>query len=364
MSRARLGPESFEAQWVARQCHTPARHGWATRASCGDAKTEHTQQRAIRGGPPWVMSMETTPRFEVVKSCPIAALTTDLERARCAQPARVERMKQSLMTHGQLTPLIVTQQTQQFQLVDGFKRLAAAKALGWPTLQVVVRDFDETAKWIAMVLLNRGAQSMVILEEAMVLRELTKVGLSQTSIADLLSRHKTWVSRRIGLIERLHPELIESMKLGRLQPGAARRLLSLPPGNQLEFAAVIQRNGLRSRETENLVSLWQSTKDPSRKAAILFSTREALRSRTKKSLQIDSRLTPTGQKLQRALRRLSPEVSRIAGLIKAIERPEEIRLLSQDLQASRQVIKTFENSLGSLTKKSSDDDDEGNKETN
>ena len=63
---------------------------------------------------------------------------------------------------------------------------------------------------------------MTVLEEAMVLRELTKLGLSQSDIAGLLSRHKTWVSRRISLVEKLHPELIESMKLGLLQPGSGR----------------------------------------------------------------------------------------------------------------------------------------------
>src|SRR5262249_19167318 len=44
----------------------------------------------------------------------------------------------------------------------------------------------------------------------------------------LCTRHKTWVNRRIGLVERLHPELLESMKLGMLHPGCERsRLMSV-----------------------------------------------------------------------------------------------------------------------------------------
>src|SRR5262249_58074731 len=109
---------------------------------------------------------------------------------------------------------------------------------------------------------NRGPSSMTTLEEALVLCELVKTGLTQIEIAALCSRHKTWVSRLVGLVERLHPELVEAMRLGLLHPGSARRLLSLPPGNQLEMAAVVQSARLGPRDTELLVSLWRRTKDP------------------------------------------------------------------------------------------------------
>ena len=52
------------------------------------------------------------------------------------------------------------------------------------------------------------------------------------------------------------------MKLGMLHPGSARRLFSLPPGNQLEVAAAVQSAKLGPWETELLVSLSRRTKDP------------------------------------------------------------------------------------------------------
>src|SRR5277367_140212 len=198
---------------------------------------------------------------EGMVSQPVAAIATTLGRARCQQPARIERMKQSLSTHGQLTPIIVVTRGETLEVLDGFKRHAAARMLGWPTLRATVATFDETGQWAAMLLLNRGPSSMTTLEEALVLRELVKTGLTQVEIAALCSRHKTWVSRRVGLVERLHPELVEAMKLGLLHPGSARRLLSLPPGNQLEMAAAVESAGLGPRDTELLVSLWYRTKD-------------------------------------------------------------------------------------------------------
>jgi ParB-like chromosome segregation protein Spo0J len=114
------------------------------------------------------------------------------------------------------------------ELVDGFKRLAAAEALGWAAVSIVVRPLDEMGQWAAMLPLNRGPVSMTTLEEALVLREMVKTGLMQTEVASLCARHKTWVSRRVGLVDRLHPELIEALKLGLLHPGSVRLPLSLP----------------------------------------------------------------------------------------------------------------------------------------
>jgi ParB/RepB/Spo0J family partition protein len=246
-----------------------------------------------------------TSEKEAARSCRLPMLGTTLSRARCRQPARIERMKQSLAKHGQLTPLLATARPEGLELVDGFKRLAAAERLGWPTVETVVRPLDETGQWATMLLLNRGPSSMTMLEEALVLREIIKTGLSQTDVAQLCTRHKAWVSRRIGLVERLHPELVEAMKLGLLHPGSARRLLSLPPGNQLELSAVIQSAKLGPRDTELLVGLWRRTKEPHARRALLSDPRAGLRKHhpeTRRS-PLDPRLSPEGQRLSRCLHR-------------------------------------------------------------
>jgi ParB-like chromosome segregation protein Spo0J len=125
-------------------------------------------------------------------------------------------------------------------------------------------EVDERGQWVAMLSLNRATHAMSVLEEAMVLREMVAMGMTQTEIGQMLNRHKSWVSRRIGLIERLHPELVEQIREGILPPGAGRRLLVLPAGNQLELAAVAMQHGLGSQETELLVRLWKNADPPVR----------------------------------------------------------------------------------------------------
>jgi ParB-like chromosome segregation protein Spo0J len=269
---------------------------------------------------------------------PLSTIGTALSRARCRQPARIDRMKQSLSAHGQLTPLVAVTKPEGTELIDGFKRHAAAKMLGWEAL-----------------LLNRGQQSMTTMEEALVLRELLMTGLTQIEIAALVERHKTWVSRRIGLVDRLHPELVEAMKLGLLHPGVARRLLSLPPGNQLEMAAAAQSARLGPRDTELLVSLWRRTKDASAKRALLSEPRSSLAKHhpeTQKQPK-DLQLTPEGQRLAESLHRLQRAVAQTSMLLRKAPSVQDLRFLAKELRNTVQSASRITSELGSLVSASS-----------
>lgn len=286
---------------------------------------------------------------EAPRPCRLTALGTTLSRARCRQPARIERMKQSLTKHGQLTPLLATSMSHRLELVDGFKRLAAAEMLGWETVETVVRPLDEAGQWATMLLLNRGPSSMTTLEEALVLREIVRTGLSQADIAELCARHKTWVSRRLGLVERLHPELVEAMKLGLLAPGSARRLLSLPQGNQLELSAVIQSARLGPRDTELLVALWRRTKDPSARRALLSDPRASLRRyhpETRRS-PVDPRLSPEGQRLCRCLHRFMEAARDTSRRLASPLRETDRTVLAAALHAAAEAASRLVIELGS-----------------
>jgi ParB-like chromosome segregation protein Spo0J len=296
-----------------------------------------------------VASCPMTSVAEAAKPHPIATIGTTLGSARCRQPARIERMKQSLARHGQMTPLVTTARPEGVELVDGFKRLAAAEALGWPSMSIVVRPLDAMGQWAAMLLLNGGPVSMTTLEEALVLREMVKTGLQQTEVAELCARHKTWVSRRVGLVDRLHPELVEAMKLGLLHPGSARRLLSLPPGNQLEVSAAAQSAGLGPRDTELLVGLWHRTKEPKARRTLLSEPRASLRRHhpeTRRS-PLDPRLSPEGQRLCRSLHRFETAATETSRRLSSASSAPDRVVLSEELRRAAEVASRLATELGS-----------------
>jgi ParB/RepB/Spo0J family partition protein len=284
----------------------------------------------------------------------IVQIGTSYGRVRCLVPRQVEQMKASLTAHGQLTALVVVKRQGGLELIDGFKRYRAAEQMGWTMLRAVSMDVDEQAQWTAMLALNRATHSMSVLEEALVLREMVTMGMTQTGIGQVLNRHKSWVSRRIGLIERLHPELVEQIREGILPPGAARRLLALPAGNQLELATVVTHHGLGSQETELFVRLWKNA-DPPVRDYLLAHSREALANAQAGDPEQppDPRLTPRGQRLQHHLRILQGVAPRTLQILRPSPAEEDLLILAADLESTRLSLSRLMEALDSARPRTS-----------
>ena len=284
----------------------------------------------------------------------IRQIGTRYGRVRCLVPRQVEQMTASLTAHGQLTALRVVKRPSGPELIDGFKRHRAAEEMGWTRRRVSLMEVDEPGQWVAMLALNRATPSMSVLEEALVLREMVALGLTQIEIGQILSRHKSWVSRRLGLIERLHPELVEQIRDGILSPGAARRLLVLPAGNQLEMATVVMHHGLGSHETEQLVRLWKNA-DPPVRDYLLAHPRQALAQAQAGDPEDppDPRLTSRGQRLQRHLRLLQGVAPRTLQMLRPGPAEEDLLILAGDLESTRSSLCRLMEALGSATPRKS-----------
>lgn len=284
--------------------------------------------------------------LEAVSSRAVESLSTSLSRARCMRPALIEQMAISLSKHGQLSPVVAVERSGKLELIDGFKRQAAAQRLNLPTLLVRAVALDETGQWAAMLALNRGLSRMTELEEALIIREIVRAGLKQAQVAQLLGRHESWVSRRMGLVERLHPELVEGMRLGLLSPGVARRLLVLPPGNQLQVATAAQNAHLGPRDTELLVSLWQRAKDSETRKQLLAQPAEGLKVAFPELARpaADPRLTPGGQHLARLLARLVGLVAKMARQLPPAR--QDLLILMPRLSQAHQEVCLLASALG------------------
>lgn len=173
---------------------------------------------------------------------------------RIANPRADAAMAKSMKKYGQLTPVVCAKVEGGCELVDGFKRLRACRRLGKGTLKARVLYGTERVVKAAIIQLNHSS-SISKLEEAMVLSSLHREDrLTQTEIAVLLGRHKSWVSRRISLIERLHEEIQQDVRLGLLHASTGRDLSMLPRGNQKEAADAIIKHRLSTREASRLIA--------------------------------------------------------------------------------------------------------------
>jgi len=147
-----------------------------------------------------------------------------LGRYRLAQPKLEKSMAQSLQRYGQVSPVIVCLHDSEFVLIDGFKRLRAARTLqGMTRLTARRLDVDEAGAKAALYNLNCITGRPAELEESWIVHALVREdGLSQVETAKLLGRHKSWVSRRLAMLERLCDAAQEELRLGLLVPAIAR----------------------------------------------------------------------------------------------------------------------------------------------
>jgi hypothetical protein len=102
-----------------------------------------------------------------------------------------------------------------------------------------------------------------------------KDGRSQLEVAELLGRHKSWVCRRLALLERLGANARDDLRVGLLSPTSARQIVRLPQGNQAEVLDTVRREAL-SAELAGVVDLWLRCTDRGQQQYILAHPREAL----------------------------------------------------------------------------------------
>jgi hypothetical protein len=102
-------------------------------------------------------------------------------------------------------------------------------------------------------------------------------GLSQVEAAQLLGRHKSWVNRRLAMLERLCEAAREELRLGLLTPALARQLTRLPRGNQADALKTARESSLTSRELSGVVDLLLASSTQEQTSFVLGDPRRALR---------------------------------------------------------------------------------------
>lgn len=208
----------------------------------------------------------------------IVDLGERLSALRLADAAALRSMRASLQQHGQLSPVRAFERDGAVEIFDGFKRLRAARLLGLRDLRAVISEVDVIDATVQMRELHAG-RGLTALEEAWIVRALYRDHhVSQGAIAAHLRCHKSWVCRRLVLVEALEATVQADVRLGLLAPRAAVLVAALPRGNQSAASAVVIRRGLTVGQTALLVRELADAAEPDARAAVLARWREGRRS--------------------------------------------------------------------------------------
>ena len=251
----------------------------------------------------------------------LATLGERLSALRLCEADALTTMRRSLEQHGQLAALTVFTEHGAFEIIDGFKRVRSARALGWTTLLARVDDVSAVDAKLRIGELH-DRHGLTELEEAWLVRSLYREdGLSLAAIAGRMHRHKSWVWRRLMLVEALDPLVQTDVRLGLLAPRAAVAVSRLPRGNQQAASTVVVRRGLTVRQTELLVEDALGTPDPA--------AREVLLARRLDGASVQ---TPPGPRPSRAVRSETDRMSMDILRVREIAARLEARLLATPLE--------------------------------
>lgn len=239
-----------------------------------------------------------------VRHVPLECLDERLQRYRLHDARRERQIGQSLERYGQLAPVVVCLWEEAYVLIDGFKRVRAARNLrGLTQLQARRMEVDEQGAKAAIYTLNRLGQRMVGLEESWIVHALVREdGLSQVEVAQLLGRHKSWVCRRLALLEQLCDAAREELRLGLLTPALARELIRLPRGNQAAALQTARSASLTCRELSGVVDLLLASSTQEQAAFVCEDPRRALRQADASYVHYwDPRLSVAGNQVAKRL---------------------------------------------------------------
>jgi len=236
-----------------------------------------------------------------------------------------QAMARSLARYGQVSPVVVCVRDETAVLLDGFKRLQAARRLrGFGALLARRIEVDERGAKAAVFTLNQMNRRPQEWEEAWLVHALVREdGLNQMEVAELLGRHKSWVCRRLALVEKLVEPAKADLRMGLLSPTMARELVRLPAGNQVQALALVRRESLTAGELQGVVDLLLSAGTREKQAFVLAKPRQALQEVAGTEVRPwDPRLSVIGNRVNRQLAALLDQLGRMENWLRHRGRAE------------------------------------------
>jgi ParB family transcriptional regulator, chromosome partitioning protein len=251
------------------------------------------------------------------------------EGLRRRHPGQERQLLASLAEIGQHSPIVVVSETTEFVVIDGYKRVRALQRLGRDTVRGTCWQVTELEALLLERSLRRACEDP--LDQAWLLAELRdRFGLSPEELARRFERSKSWVSRRLALIQALPQAIQEQVRTGALSAHAAMKYLvplaraNSEAANQL--AAAIAPWKPTSREVGALYQGWQCGSARTREL-ILASPQIYLQARSSQSSAPPS-----------AAQRWLNDVGALGGIARRARRGLEQGLWQQALGAEREEL--------------------------
>lgn len=171
------------------------------------------------------------------------------------------RLVASLAQQGQQTPVLVVADESAFVLIDGYARIAALEELGRDIVLATVLDLPEAEALILTHRLEAGRRRSALEEGWLISELLERHGLTQQAVAARLQRSKSWVSRRLALVQTLSEAVQAAVRSGLVPAyGAMKYLVVLARANTAQCDQLVANltAPISVRALERIYRGWRS----------------------------------------------------------------------------------------------------------
>ena len=200
-------------------------------------------------------NMQTTQNEESVQEVSLKEIRPNPYQPRkIFEPQAIEELKESILEHGILQPIIVRKSIKGYEIVVGERRYRAATAAKLETVPVVVRELNEQQMMELAVLENLQREDLTPIEEGAAYQMLMdKLKLTQEELAKRLGKSRPHIANHIRLLS-LPTPVQELLSEGKLSMGHGRALLGLK--NKKNLSPVVNRilkESLNVRQLEKII---------------------------------------------------------------------------------------------------------------
>jgi ParB-like chromosome segregation protein Spo0J len=280
---------------------------------------------------------------------------------RVREPRAIDQLARSIESCGQLVACIAVRESHGVEelteegascvapswvLIDGYRRVQALRKVGCDLARVQQWNCD-IAQGLLAVLSGSQGRACAPIEQALLLRELQVLGLSQHEMARRSGRDVSWVSRRLQLVSELPDSVLAAVREGTLSCWAASRVMSPLARANAEHAeallAAVREQALSTRELRAWLQHYQGATRQTRERMVLH-PKLFLQAQLAQEQQLDVerlRAGPEGQCLQELqrlrwlLQRVRERLRGLSAHSRSSELIEMIRCVGAELEAWR-----------------------------
>lgn len=166
----------------------------------------------------------------------------------------IEELKQSILLHGILQPIIARKSIKGYEIVVGERRFRAAGEAGLKTVPVVVREMTEQQMMELAILENLQREDLNPIEEAIAYQTLLeRLNLTQDELAKRLGKSRPHITNHVRLLS-LPEEIKKFISEGKISMGHGRALLALKNKEKLNaVVAKVMKEKLNVRQLEQYI---------------------------------------------------------------------------------------------------------------